>query len=120
MKGKLNMKYSYFIGRYQPLHKGHIKLIKTVLKEGKKVLIALRETGVNKENPYSTSERRKMFWKAFENEMMDGTIKVIEIPDIEEICWGRGVGWGRREIRLDKQTEAISATKLRKRETKKI
>ncbi len=107
------MKYSYFIGRYQPLHKGHIKLIKTVLNEGKKVLIALRKTGVNKENPYSTSERIKMFWKAFENEMMEGTIKVIEIPDIEEICYGRKVGWGMREIKLDKKTEGISASKIR-------
>ncbi len=103
-----NKKYSLFIGRYQPLHKGHIALIKTVLNEGKDVLVALRETPMNKENPYSISERKKMF-----SDVFGERVKVISIPDISEVCYGRKVGWGVREIRLAETVENISATKIR-------
>ena len=107
------MKYSLFIGRYQPLHTGHIKLMRTVLDEGKNVLVALRDTGINPQNPYSIKERQEMFEKEFKKEMDTATVRIVVIPDIEEVCWGRGVGWGRREIRLDEKTESISATKIR-------
>jgi hypothetical protein len=49
-----------------------------------------------------------MFKKAFGDK-----VKIIPIPDVEDVCYGRGVGWGIREIRLDAQTEEISATKIR-------
>ena len=44
-------KYSLFIGRYQPLHAGHINLIRVVLNEGKNVLVALRDTRFLKLTP---------------------------------------------------------------------
>jgi cytidyltransferase-like protein len=102
------MKYSLFIGRYQPLHQGHIKLIEKVLSEGKNVCVALRDTDIDKDNPYSAEERINMFTRAFGER-----VKVIVIPDIEEVCYGRKVGWGVREIRLDDKTESISATEIR-------
>ena len=37
------MKYSMFIGRWQPWHKGHRWLIDQRLKEGKNILICIRE-----------------------------------------------------------------------------
>ena len=37
------MKYSMFIGRWQPWHNGHRWLIDQRLKEGKNVLICIRE-----------------------------------------------------------------------------
>ena len=37
------MKYSLFIGRWQPLHKGHLWLINERLKEGKNVWLAIRD-----------------------------------------------------------------------------
>lgn len=43
------------------LHEGHIKLIQTVLNEGKDGLVALRDTPINEENPYSIAERKKCF-----------------------------------------------------------
>jgi len=108
------MKHSLFIGRYQPLHEGHIKLIRTVLDEGKTICVALRYTGISKKNPFTVEQRKKMFEKEFHDEMEKGRLKIIVIPDIEEVCYGRKVGWGIRKIKLDKQIEAISATKLRK------
>lgn len=101
-------KFSLFIGRYQPLHDGHKKLIREVLKEGKKVCVALRDTPISESDPYTLHERKIMFHKEFGDD-----IKIISIPDIEDVCYGREVGWGIREIRLDSQTESISATKIR-------
>ena len=54
-----------------------------------------------------------MFYKAFKEYIDAGKMIVISIPDIEEVCYGRKVGWGIREIRLDEATEGISATKIR-------
>ena len=45
--------YSYFIGRYQPFHEGHIRLIHSVLDEGKRVCIALRDTPLRANDPYT-------------------------------------------------------------------
>lgn len=101
--------HSLFIGRYQPLHKGHIKLIRRVLDdEEKPVVVALRDTPVDEKNPFTTSERKEMLEKEFGDK-----IKVVVIPDINEVCYGRRVGYSVRKIRLDKQTEELSATKIR-------
>ena len=102
------MAYSLFIGRWQPLHDGHKKLIQSILDEGKDVCIAIRDTEVSTENPFSIEEREAMILEAFPQ------VKVIVIPDITEVCFGRKVGYGIREIKLDEQTEEISGTKIRK------
>lgn len=103
------MKWSLFIGRFQPLHDGHIKLIRRVLDdEGKPVLIALRDTPINESNPFTLDERRQMFQKEFGDR-----VKVIAIPNISAVCYGRKVGYDVRRIRLNSQTEEISGTKTR-------
>jgi len=113
----LNMKYSFTIGRFQPLHKGHKKFIRKVLEEGKNVCVLLRDTPISESNPYSVEEREKMFEKSFPKEISEGRLKVVAIPgvDIEEVFWGRKVGWSKREIRVDEETEAISATEIREK-----
>ncbi len=102
------MKYSLFIGRWQPFHKGHKMLINEVLKEKKPALIAIRDTEISEENPYTIEERRKMI-----KEEYGDSVKIITIPDIGEICYGRRVGYKIRRIRLDNQTEEISGAKIR-------
>ncbi|HEX5429864.1 MAG TPA: adenylyltransferase/cytidyltransferase family protein [Patescibacteria group bacterium] len=101
------IKYTLLIGRWQPLHDGHKKLIQKVLDEGKNVCIAIRDTEHDGNNPFSVEQRKEMISQAFPQ------AKVIIIPDIEEVVYGRKVGWGIREIRLDEETEAISGTKIR-------
>lgn len=103
--------YSLFVGRWQPFHKGHKALIETVLKEGKSVLIAIRNTDISESNPLTVLERKRVIKKALA-EWKD-KVKIISIPDIEEVCYGRKVGWGIREITLPKELEDISATKIR-------
>ena len=97
------------IGKFQPFHEGHKKLIQTVLDEGKNVCVAIRDTGTDENNPYTSWEREKMIRDVFPQ------VRIIVIPDIEEIIYGRKVGWGIREIKLDAETEAISATKIREK-----
>ena len=103
------MKYSLFIGRYSPLHVGHIAIIQKVLDEGKNVLVAIRNTPISPTDPFTYKERKSMFVKRFGRK-----VKVIKIPDIEEVCFGRKVGWGIREIKVGPEIEAISATEIRK------
>lgn len=108
--------YSLFIGRYQTadgMHGGHKALVKKVLDEGKPVLIAVRDTPKDEKNPFSATfiaSKIEKYWSSTKHKDM---VKVIIIPDITEVCYGRGVGWGVREIRLDEDTESISATKIR-------
>ena len=40
-------------------------------------------------------------------------IKVTLVPNITNICYGRGVGYKIEEIVLDEKTQQISATKIR-------
>jgi len=102
------MRKSLFIGRFQPLHKGHIKLIQTVIDEGKPVTIGLMDTEIDNSNPYTIEERKKMFAVAFGDK-----VEIEVIPAVAEVCWGRNVGWRPRRIYLDAETEAITATNIR-------
>jgi len=109
------MTASLFIGRWQRFHAGHKALIDTVLKEGKKVIIAIRDTELSYENPYTFEQRKEMIEKIYGEE-----VNIIKIPDIDEVCYGRDVGYTIREIRLDKKIESISGTEIRKGSAKII
>jgi cytidyltransferase-like protein len=102
---------SLFVGRWQPFHDGHKKLIETVLKTGKPVVVAIRDTEQSHKNPYTVLERQEMIEKALAE--YDPLVKVVTVPDIDEICYGRDVGYAVRRIELDPETEAISGTKTR-------
>jgi adenylylsulfate kinase len=104
---------SLFIGRWQPLHEGHIQLISTALKEGKKVVVGIRDTPVSKDNPFTIRDREIMIQRAFGKDK----VEMVVIPDIEEICIGRKVGYGIREIVLPENIQAISGTKERENMT---
>lgn len=108
--------HSLFIGRWQPFHEGHKKLIDIVLAEGKPVIIAVRDTPISEKNPYTVPQRFHMIMKVYGG---NPNVRIISIPDISEVIYGRDVGWSIREIRLDSATEAISATKVRGNEAKK-
>ena len=108
--------WTLLLGRFQclPPHAGHIALIKTLLKEGKNVAIGLREADYTEKNPYSTSERYNAFRKIFADEIIEGKIRILGLPDINEIAYGRTPGWNIKEIKLSEDLEKISATERRK------
>ena len=100
---------SLMIGRFQPFHSGHCAMVEKLLAEGKKPLIAIRDTVFSENDPFSVYERRKMIHNVFGDK-----VETIVIPDIEEVVYGRKVGWGIREIELDQEIQKISATAIRK------
>lgn len=106
--------YSLFIGRYQPWHEGHATIMKKVLEEGKNIVIALRDTPVTSTDPLTIEERLHIIRNYWRNTSYEKRVKIIIIPDIEEVCYGRKVGWGIRKIDIDPELEKISATQIRK------
>jgi cytidyltransferase-like protein len=104
---------SLFVGRWQPFHAGHKKLIETVLKKGKGVTIAIRDTEISHTNPYTVHERWVMIQRQLKK--YGELVKIVVIPDIDEICYGREVGYKIHRIDLDEKTESISGTKTREK-----
>ena len=102
---------SLFIGRWAPFHEGHQALIESVLATGKPVVIAIRDTEPSKDNPFSTTERWGRIQEALHK--WGSLVRIIVIPDIDEVCYGRDVGYGIRRIELDDSLHAISGTKKR-------
>ena len=110
------MKYSLFIGRWQPLHKGHLWLINERLKEGKKVWLAIRDVEPDKNNPWTAKEIEKMIHEGELKDLIaDGKVITSIIPDIESVNYGRGVGYQIIEHVPPKEIGEISATKIREK-----
>ena len=108
------MKRALFIGRWQPLHPGHKWLFNQKLEKNIPILIAVRDTPVNDSNPFSTEEVISNVEKEYKSEVDSGMVKVISIPDIESVNYGRGVGYEINEFVPPKNIGEISATELRK------
>ena len=109
------MKYSMFIGRWQPWHDGHRWLIDQRLNEGKNVLICVREVSQDDKKPYNPIDVKKNVEKELIDLINSGRVKVIVIPDIESVNYGRGVGYDIIEHIPPKKIGEISATKIREK-----
>ena len=107
------MKYSMFIGRWQPWHEGHRWLIDQRLNEGKNVCIAIRDVETDENQPWSATEIKYDLEIKLQDLIEEGRIKIIKIPDIESINYGRGVGYEVIEHVPPEEIEEISATKIR-------
>jgi adenylylsulfate kinase len=111
--------YSLFIGRWQPLHEGHKQLFNQVIEQGGKVCIAIREGEVNEKNPFTPREVMMNICKEMEQQVNSSKVKVIIIPDIDSVCFGRGVGYDVVEFIPPAEIAEISATKIREELKKK-
>lgn len=103
-------KYALFIGRWQPFHNGHKKIIQDALDAGKKILIACRDTPVDEGNPYTVDQRVEMIRAVYKYD----PVKVIGIPDIESINIGRKVGYDIIKYDVPQDIAGISATEIRR------
>ena len=106
--------WSLFIGRWQPLHNGHKELFRQVINEGGKVCVAIRDGEVNEKNPFSPLQVMTNIFNEMQDEVEAGTLKVIIIPDICSVEFGRGVGYDIIEHIPPTEVAKISATKIRK------
>lgn len=109
------MKYSMFIGRWQPWHDGHRWLINQRLKQDKNVLICIREVSQDDNNPYNPLEVKQNIEAELADLISKKKVKVIIIPDIESVNYGRGVGYDIIEHVPPQKVGEISATKIREK-----
>lgn len=107
------MKYSMFIGRWQPWHEGHQWLIDQRLNEGKNVLLCVRDVEVNENQPWTAQQIEENLLETHKDLISQGRLKVMIIPDIESVNYGRGVGYEVIEHVPPTNIHEISATKIR-------
>jgi hypothetical protein len=72
----------------------------------------IRDMPVSKDNPFDIEQVKKNINEAL-IEYKD-KYEIIVVPNITNICYGRGVGYKIEEIVLPKEIQEISATKIRK------
>jgi nicotinic acid mononucleotide adenylyltransferase len=104
------MIYNLFIGRYQSPHKGHQTIFNEYLAKGLPILIAIRDVTPDGNNPLTAEEVKCIWEKIYEGNEL---VKVIIIPDIASVNYGRGVGYEVKEIQVNSDIANISATSIR-------
>jgi cytidyltransferase-like protein len=105
--------FAMFIGRWQPLHDGHKALFRQAIKEGKNVLVCIRDGQVDEKNPFSAHQVLVNVSNALMDLIRIGRVKVMIIPDICSVEFGRGVGYDVIEHVPPQEIHDISATKIR-------
>jgi cytidyltransferase-like protein len=102
-----------FIGRYQPFHDGHLRLIEEGLKRVGQVCIAVRDThGTDEKNPFDFQTVKARIEAALWQHR--GRFAVVPLPNVTHVFYGRDVGYVVERLVLDETTERISATKVRR------
>ena len=100
------------LGRWQPFHDGHYALFEETLKKTGQVCIQVRDVHGVEDNPFDFETIKKNIEKKlfprFKNRF-----KIILVPNITNICYGRGVGYKIEEVVLSEKIHQISATKIR-------
>ena len=105
------MTYNLFIGRYQSPHKGHQTIFNEYLSKGLPVLIAIRDIAPDEKNPLTAQEVKSIWEEIYSDNPL---VKIIIIPDIASVNYGRGVGYEVKEIKVDSNIANISATEIRR------
>ncbi len=79
----MNIMKTLFIGRFQPFHKGHLKVIQNVSKEYDEVIIGIGSSQYSYtiDNPFTAGERKLMIKKSLEKIGVKN-YRTILIPDI--------------------------------------
>jgi cytidyltransferase-like protein len=109
-----NGQFALFIGRWQPLHKGHKEMFQQALDEGSNVLIGIRESDhIDVKNPFTALEVMNNIMTEYEKEIKEKRVKVMILPDICSVEFGRGVGYDIIERIPPQEIADISATKIR-------
>lgn len=103
---------AFMLGRYQPFHEGHKKLIAEAINRVGQACIAIRDTqGTDDKSPFSFEEVEQNIRKGMIE--FEGKYSIIRVPNITNIFYGRDVGYKIEMIDLDDKTKTISATEIR-------
>ncbi|MBY9004053.1 MAG: nicotinamide-nucleotide adenylyltransferase [Candidatus Lokiarchaeota archaeon] len=74
-----------FIGRFQPFHHGHVYVINNIIKDFKKIKIAIGSSQLSNTciNPFTSAERKKFLVAALKSRKIPTkNYEIFEIPDI--------------------------------------
>jgi ribosome biogenesis GTPase A len=108
---------SLFIGRFQPFHRAHKQIVMQLVKEGKYPVIAIKDMPTGPDNPFDAVTVARNIRKELKSlgykEGKDFEVTII--PYIDEIVVGRTPGHKLREVKLAKEFEAISGTRIREK-----
>jgi len=110
------MKTGWYIGRFQPFHKGHQAMIEKILEECEICVVLIRGTKKSIDNPYDAHDIEEKIWEWTEKNDISHRVDTEVIDDKGAdmtVYYGRKVGWDFKELKLDKETEGISASKIR-------
>ena len=100
------------LGRRQPFHDGHYTLFKEIIKKTGQVCIQIRDVQGVDDNPFDFETVKKNIEDKL-NPEFEGRFQIMMVPNITNICYGRGVGYKIEEIVLSEEIQKISATKIR-------
>lgn len=86
------MKLNFVVGRFQPLHNDHVKLIRAALNENTdKTVIFIgcsEQDGKDQKNPFTFEERASILAKEFLPEMAKGLLSIFKVNDEPlDILW---------------------------------
>ena len=91
------------LGRWQPFHDGHYNLFKEIIKKTGQVCIQIRDVQGVDDNPFDFDTVKKSIEDRL-NPEFEGRFKVMLVPNITNICYGRGVGYKIEEIEFQKKS----------------
>jgi hypothetical protein len=105
--------YAMFIGRWQPLHLAHKQMFQQAISEGKNVLICIRDVECDTNQPFTPEQVKANIEKEYSVLVKSKLVKVMIVPDICSVEFGRGVGYDIIERIPPTEVGEISATKIR-------
>ena len=100
------------LGRWQPFHDGHYALFEEIVKITGQVCIQIRDVLGVDDNPFAFETVKKNITERL-NPKYKNRFKIMLVPNITNISYGRGVGYKIEEIELPEKIQKISATKIR-------
>ena len=102
------------LGRWQPFHDGHYALFEEIIKKTGQACIMVRDLQGVGDNPFDFESIKSRITERLDKKYKN-RFKVVLVPNITNICYGRGVGYKIEEIILSEKIQKISATKIRKK-----
>lgn len=106
-------KYAMFIGRWQTLHEGHDWLFNQRLNLGENILICIRDVPKGPKDLLSANEVQINLQLRYADLISKGRIKLLIIPDITSVNYGRDVGYEVKEFIPPEEISNLSGTMLR-------
>lgn len=111
------------LGRWQPWHDGHQALFKRCVAKTGQVIIQVRD--VQGASGGSGQDDNPFYWDEVCQNIEAGLLRdgfkrgeeyeIMQVPNIVNISYGRGVGYSFDEESFDSSVTEISATKIRKK-----